>query len=166
MRQIFMLLCLIVGAVSAYYVQPFASSNPDLVLAVVTVFTVFAGFLIAIITIVGDPIMIPKGSWRVPEGGRARMEQRLYIYITLFVLYLITVGLLFVGIVLEKALPVGSLWTVWFQRGYLFFGTTSFLLTFGLPKELLDMQRARHDAEIDRRRRAVGLDGGELSQDD
>jgi hypothetical protein len=94
------------------------------------------------------------------------MEQRLYVYITLFVFYLITIGLLFVGIVLEKALPAASLWTIWFQRAYLFFGITSFLLTFGLPKELLDMQRARHDAETDRRRRAAGLDGGKSDQDD
>jgi hypothetical protein len=158
MRLVFMALCCIVGAASAYYVQPYVQNNSDLTLVIVTVITVFAGFLIAIITVVGDPIMIPEGSWRVAEGGRDRMEQRLYVYITLFVLYLITIGFLFVGLVLEKALPASSLWTLWIERGYLFFGTFSFLLTFGLPKALIDMQRARHDGETDRRRREVGLD--------
>jgi hypothetical protein len=158
MRLLFIAFCVVVGAVSAYYAQPYVHNNPDLILIVVTVFTVFAGFLIAIITIIGDPLMIPEGSWRVAEGGRARMEQRLNVYTTLFIFYLITVGLLFIGVILHKALPEHSAWTLWIDRGYLFFGVTSFLFTLALPKALLDLQRARFEAETQRRRRQTGLD--------
>jgi phosphatidylglycerophosphate synthase len=158
MRLFFLLGCAAIGAVAAYYGQPFVHRNGDIILIIVTVFSVFAGFLIAIIAIVGDPAMIPEGSWRVAEGGRDKMEQRLVSHIWLFVLYLITIALLFVGVILEKALTNHDVWKVWIERAYLFFGISSFLYTFALPKVLMDMQRARYDAEIERRRRLAGID--------
>lgn len=157
MKVIFILLCMVAGGVSAYYGQPYARENTDLVSIIVTVITVFAGFLIAIITIIGDPVMIPNGSWRLAEGGRDRMEQRLYQHVALFSFYLITIALLFVGVILDKALAKGSVWSIWIERGYIFFGVTSFLLTFALPITLLDLQRARYDSETERRRRAAGI---------
>jgi hypothetical protein len=157
-RALFILLCLALGAAGAFYAQPYMHGNADAVLIIVTVFTVFAGFLIAIITIVGDPIMIPEGSWRIAEGGRDRMERRLLWHIVLFVLYLVTIGILFVGAILDKAItghhePL----KIWVERAYLFVGISSFFFTFALPAALLEMQRARYDAETDRRRRAVGI---------
>ena len=62
MRATFIVLCVLGGALAAYFGQPSVHKNPDLILIVITVFTVFAGFLIAIITIIGDPIMIPHRS--------------------------------------------------------------------------------------------------------
>ena len=154
-RAFFILLCFALGAVGAFYAQPFMHGNADAVLIIVTVFTVFAGFLIAIITIIGDPIMIPEGSWRVAEGGRDRMERRLVWHIVLFVLYLITIGLLFVGAILDKAINEQEALKIWIERAYLFVGISSFFFTFALPAALLEMQRARYDAETDRRRRAA-----------
>jgi hypothetical protein len=152
---------MIAGAATAYYVQPYMHHNQDAVLIVITVFTVFAGFLIAIITIIGDPIMIPEGSWRIAEGGRERMELRLICHIVLFVLYLTTIALLFAGVILDKASAEHSDVKMWVERAYLFIGTTSFFLTFALPSALLEMQRARYDAETERRRRNVGIVDGQ-----
>jgi hypothetical protein len=157
MRILFFLFCIAAGAAGAYFTQPYASKNSDLILIIITVVTVFAGFLIAIITIIGDPILIPEGSWRTSESGRARMIQRLNLHVALFMLYLITVAFLFVGVVLDKALHDDSLWKIWIERSYLFFGITSFLLTFGLPSHLIELQTNRYDAETGRRRRRVGL---------
>jgi len=137
MRKIaFAIICMLVGAVGAYYAQPYTHKNADLILVFVTTFTVFAGFLIAIIALIGDPILIPKGSWRIAELRRDRMDNLLFWHTALFVLYLITVGLLFVGIVLERALDERNLWRIWIERAYLFVGITSFLLTFALPRAL------------------------------
>ena len=148
---------MIVGLVSAYYAQPYADKNQDLISILITVFTVFAGFLIAIIAIVGDPVMIPDGSWRIAEGGRDRMQYRLTLYTALFALYLVAIGLLFVGVILEKAFADDNVWKIWIERAYLFIGVTSFLFTFALPGALLEMQSARYDAEIERRRRKAGI---------
>jgi hypothetical protein len=80
------------------------------------------------------------------------MVQRLNLHIALFVLYLLTVALLFVGVVLDQALNDGSLWRLWIERAYLFFVITSFLLTFGLPVHLIELQTGRYDAETGRRK--------------
>lgn len=161
-RILFIICCIVLGAVGSYYSQPYMSKNADAVLIIITVFTVFAGFLIAIITIIGDPIMIPDGSWRLAEGGRERMERRLVWHILLFVLYLLTIGFLFAGAILEKAITGEhhEIWKVWVERTYLFMAITSFLLTFALPAALLEMQRARYDAEIERRRADAGISKG------
>jgi hypothetical protein len=164
MRIAFMLSCVVIGMVSAYFAQPYMHHNADAILIIVTVLTVFAGFLIAIITILGDPIMIPDGSWRVAEGGRDRMEQRLYTHITLFVLYLVTIGFLFAGVILDKAIAEESALKLWIERFYLFLAVTSFLFTFALPASLMDLQRLRYDAETERRRRRDGIKPSEGDQ--
>lgn len=157
MRVVFLLGCLCAGAISAYYAQPFVHKNQDLILIVITVFTVFAGFLIAIITIIGDPIMIPHGSWRIAELRRDSMIARLNWHVWLLVCYLLTIGFLFTGVILEKALDEHNLWRLWIERAYLFLGVTSFLLTFALPSALVQIQSARYDAEIERRRREARI---------
>lgn len=119
----------------------------------------FAGFLVAIITILGDPAMIPDGTWRTAEVRRENIEQKLTRHIWLFVFYLIAIGFLFVGALLNKAPDsVASVeWKIWIERLYLFFGIASFLFTFALPNALLKFQIGRIDAEIDRRRRDAGI---------
>src|SRR5579883_348104 len=157
MRALLISACFIIGALAAYYGQPFMAGNPDAILVIITVMTVFAGFLVAIIAIVGDPSLIPEGSWRTAENRRENIVSRLIAYLWLFVWYLITIGLLFVGVLLNKAESVPHQWREWIERAYLFFGVSSFLFTFGLPRALWKIQMARIEAEIQRRRKAVGI---------
>lgn len=157
MRAIFILGCMLAGAFAAYFGQPSVHKNSDLILIIITVFTVFAGFLIAIITIIGDPIMIPHGSWTKAELRRDAMISRLNWHVGLLICYLLTIGLLFAAVVLERALDEHNLWLVWVERLCLFVGVTSFLFTFALPAALVQMQSARYDAEIERRRRESGI---------
>jgi len=88
------------------------------------------------------------------------MRRSLVGHIGLFMLYLITIALLFVGVVLDKALCEQSGVRVWVERAYLFFSVTSFLFTFALPVALLKMQHARFDAETERRRLRDGIGNG------
>jgi hypothetical protein len=156
-RILGILICISIGGVFAYYVQPYIGNNTDVVLIVATVFSVFAGFLIATIAIIGDPIMIHEGSWRIAEAGRDDMRGRLLWHISLLFVYLVTLALLFVGVVLEKALDSHDRIKIFVEWGYLFFGITSFLFTFALPIALFRMQQARYDAEIERRRNEAGI---------
>ena len=151
------LACAIIGAVTAYYVQPFIRDDSDIVIIVVTVFSVFAGFLIAAIAIIGDPRMIHEGSWRIAEAGREKMQRRLSWHISLLFGYLITIALLFAGVVLEKVCAANNVVKVFVERGYLFFGVTAFLLAFALPLALRKMQQEMYDAEIERRRQQEGI---------
>ena len=158
-RPIFIVLCAVAGVIGARYCQPFVDPNSDAVLIVITVFTVFAGFLVAIIAILGDPAMLPEGSWRAAEIRRDTVERRLIWHSWLFTAYLITIALLFIGVVLAKAqLTEDHLWIKdWIERAYLFIGITSFLLSLALPWTLRTIQRGRVDAEISRRRQRVGM---------
>ncbi|MGB8900469.1 MAG: hypothetical protein WCC90_15085 [Methylocella sp.] len=161
MKVMFIIACAVIAAAAAYYAQPYVHDS-DVVLIIVTVFTVFAGFLIAIITILGDPSMIPEGSWRVVEIRRVNIEKRLHTHVMLFMLYLITIGLLFVGVVLHKTFSDEcKIKTI--EMLYLFFGVFSFLLSFGLPISLMKLQKARVDAETERRRRIAGIGRPEQS---
>ena len=83
MRAIFIFGCFVIGAVAAYYRQPYVRENSDAVLIVTTVFTVFAGFLVAIITILGDPSLVPEGSWRLVEQRRESIHNRIISHIYL-----------------------------------------------------------------------------------
>jgi hypothetical protein len=159
MRALFICICFIGGGLAARYGQPLAHENADSILIIITVMTVFAGFLVAIITILGDPAMIPSGSWRIAELRRTNIESRLLVHIWLFIFYLIAIGFLFAGALLNKAPEdsVSMLWKAWIERLYLFFGVSSFLLTFGLPFALLKFQLSRIDSEIERRRREAGI---------
>lgn len=157
MRLIGALFCLGIGAITAFKAQPYVGRNSDVILIVVTVFTVFAGFLVAIIALIGDPILIRNGTWRAAEIGRDQVQRRLIWHIGLFALYLLTIALLFTGVICERALDEHSIIRLWVERAYLFLGVTSFLFTFALPVMLLRMQQARYDAEIERRRREAGV---------
>jgi lysylphosphatidylglycerol synthetase-like protein (DUF2156 family) len=165
-RPIFIGVCAIIGAIGAYYWQPYIDPNSDAVLIVITVFTVFAGFLVAIIAILGDPALLPEGSWRAAEVRRDTVERRLIWHSWLFTAYLITIALLFIGVVLSKAqLYPNHLWIKdWVERGYLFVGITSFLFSFALPWTMMTIQRRRVDAEIERRRQQVGIGSGDPAE--
>lgn len=152
----------IIGALAAawivaYYSQQYVMGSSDAILILVTVITVFAGFLVAIITVLGDPSLIPAGSWRSVEHRRASVEADLLRHTYLFVFYLVAIGMLFAGAVAKGApnLPVFA--KIWLTRMYLFFGIASFLFTFGLAGSLLKYQMAQHDAEEERRRREAGI---------
>jgi hypothetical protein len=134
-------------------------------LILVTVFTVFAGFLVAIITILGDPSLIPSGSWRVAEVRRESFQARLFTHVVLFSLYLFAIALLFIGVVLRKVPDdvISCNVKTWITRGYLFFGVFSFLLTFALPRSLMIFQTARFDAELERRRLEANIQADEPS---
>jgi hypothetical protein len=147
----------LIATTGAYYGHPYVSNDSDVVISVVTIFSVFAGFLIATIAIIGDPRMIHEGSWRIAEASREKMQQRLSWHITLLFIYLLTLALLFAGVILEKALPEKSVIRDIVDGAYLFFGIEGFLLTFALPLALRKMQQEMYDAEIERRRRIEGI---------
>jgi MFS family permease len=165
MRLIFVIVSAALAAVAAWFGQPYVHHNADFVVIVVTVFAVFAGFLIAIITILGDPSMIPDGSWRIAESRRENIERRLITHVYFFILYLITIGFLFAGVIIQGAYAEHDAIRVWVERLYLFFGVFSFILSFALPVGLMRLQRARVDAEIERRRQQEGIGAGSMSAD-
>lgn len=158
-RAVFLLLGILMSSWTAYYAEQYVAGSPTVLSVLITVFTVFAGFLVATVAILGDPSLIPPGSWRVAEARRDGIETRLITHVWLLTFYLIAIALLFVGVVLRN-IPntiVPDILKTWIGRAYLFFGVFAFLLTFALPRSLFIFQINRVDAEIERRRRSDGI---------
>lgn len=150
----FALLSAVLSALVAYFGQPLIHGNDQAVNVIVTVFSVLAGFLVAIIAIVGDPVLLPPGTWRAAEMEREKLDDRLVRHKWLFVAYLITLGLIFCALLVSKSLPTG---TIWLERLFLFFGTFSFIVSLQLPSALMSVQRERIDAVIEHRRKLDGI---------
>lgn len=156
-KVLFITACAFGAAIAAYYGQPVVGGNVDIVLIIITVLTIFAGFLVAIMSVVGDPALLPSGSWRAAEIRRESVESELSRHAWLFFVYLIGIALLFVGALLHKAPDAPELAKLWIERLYLFFGVFGFLLSFGLPASILAVQMKRFDAEIEKRREEAGI---------
>ena len=137
--------------------QPLIHDNVQAVDVIVTVFSVLAGFLVAIIAIVGDPVLLPPGTWRAAELERKKLDSRLIRHRWLFTLYLITLGLIFFALLLKDK---HACVVLWLERGFLFFGVFAFVLSLTLPGSLMKVQRERIDAVIEHRRIQDNVKGG------
>jgi hypothetical protein len=159
MRILFFITCAVLSAVAAYFGYPLVRDNPDAVIVMATVLTVFAGFLVAIIAILGDPAMIPGDSWAAAQMQRPTLEAMVIKQVWLFYLYLMAIGFLFLGVLLHK--EPDTIMAPWIKPCvdivYLFFAVLSFLLTLALPPTLGKIQLARNLAEIEARRSAAGI---------
>lgn len=145
----FSVLAVIFSSLSSYFGQPLIHGNDQAINIIVTVFSVFAGFVVAIIAIVGDPVLLPPGTWRAAELERGKLNRRLVRHKWLFSLYLITLALIFFSLLVKDCNPQ---LTLWLERGFLFFGVFAFTLSMSLPGSLMRAQSERIDAVIEHRR--------------
>jgi len=58
-------IAVLLGVSGANYGQPLVHGNDQAAGIIVTVYSILAGFLVAIIAIVGYPLLVPPGSWRI-----------------------------------------------------------------------------------------------------
>ena len=138
-----------------YYLQPYIHGNQDAINVIVTVFSILAGFLVAVITLVGDPSALPQGSWRLARLGSDLTYNRLTRKKWLFVLYLLTLALIFVGVLIKGKHPDIE---IWLERVYLFLAISAFILSFMLPSALMRLQKERIEQEIAHRKKSEGIE--------
>ncbi len=144
----FMFLLVVLGGLTAYCGQPLIHDNEQAINIAATVFSILAGFLIAIIAIVGDPVLLPPGTWRAAEMERDKLNNRLIQYKWLFIIYLLTLILIFLAYLFKDKSPCLVLL---FEYSFLFFGVIGFVLSLLLPEALMIVQRERIDAVIEHR---------------
>lgn len=142
------------GAAASFLGQPLIHGNEQAINVIVTVFSILAGFLVAIIALVGDLALLPHGTWRLLELNRAQLARRLVRHKWLFFGYLLTLGSIFLSLLLGAEYPNLA---VWLERAYLFLATFTFVLSMGLPWALTKLQEERIDALIRSRRREEGI---------
>lgn len=158
------ILALTLACPASYLAQPLVHGNEQAINVIITVFSVLAGFLVAIIAIVGDPVLLPPGTWRAAEMERGKLNRRLIRHKWLFTLYLVTLGFVFFALLLKDENP---LIVLWIERAFLFFGVFAFILSLALPRSLINVQRERIDAVIEHRRsldKSKETDGKEIKK--
>ena len=118
------------GVLGAAYGQPLIHGNDLAINVIVTVFSILAGFLVAIMTIMGDPGIFGGRSWRANELNRGRVLSQLIRQKWMFTLYLFTLGMIFASSLIGKVLPKVVVWT---ERVYLGTAILAFILSLRLP---------------------------------
>lgn len=137
------------SGLGAYYGQPLIHGNDNAINIIVTFFSILAGFLVVIITIIGDPASLPSGGWQRARLGSEVLYNRLMRHRLLFLLYLTTLLLIFVATLVKGKFAAVD---VWIERTYLFFSIAAFSLSFQLPTSLMNLHKERIEHEIEARR--------------
>lgn len=134
--------------VAFLYGGPLIEHNHDAQGILVTVFSILAGFIIALLGIVGDPDALARRNWRAAWLSAEDARRRIDRYTLLFLLYLAVIALIFVSTILERSCPVLA---SWIDRSYLTLGTVAFLSSFMLPISLRRAQLKLLEEEVERR---------------
>lgn len=118
---------------------------------IATIFSILAASLFAVVSIVGDPGMLPSGSTSAAWTTARDLQRQLHRFNVLFFLYLITLGLLVASEVIESAEYESFYWVT---NIYAAFAIAGFLLSFALPFDFMALQKRRLEQEIKLRNRA------------
>src|SRR5574337_1653524 len=87
----------VVSALAAWFLQPSYHNNANAIMVAATVFSVLAGFLIAVIAITADERSLRGHNWRQDVVYLELIRTDVRRHRNLFVLYLLVLLLVFVG---------------------------------------------------------------------
>lgn len=135
-----------VSAAVAYFFHPMVANNPDAVNTVVTIFSILAGFLIAVITLIAEPTLKKAKNWTELQAMKKTVKRRLYRQKLLFFLYLLTLGIalcMFLVPATQPNIKTGL------EMAFLGLATFVFLASFDLPSALMKIQMDRYEAEME-----------------
>jgi len=153
-RTAFIGFALISGLFAGWFGQPYIHGNERAISVIVNVFSVLAGFLVAVMSIMGDPTGFVFRNWRFAEVARPSVYAKLLRQKYLFILYLLVLSLITIESLIEKQLP--AIATV-LEQIYFGAAVAAFILSLGLPSALMKIQMDRHDEMIEMRRKSAGI---------
>lgn len=132
-RVRFGVLAAILSVLVAYSGQPYLHEHPNALDTIVTVFSILAGFLVAIISIVGDSTTLGRASWRRDQHLLEGVRRRLMRHKLLFQLYLVILGFVF----FLQLVGINDELVIWYERAILFLASFAFLVSLALPEQLM-----------------------------
>ncbi|MFG9327317.1 hypothetical protein ACEP1W_15245 [Pseudomonas aeruginosa] len=145
----------ILSCEGAFLAKPLMLENSEALSVIVTAYSILAGFLVGIITMIGDPKSLPSGSWQVARLSSEIIYRRLKCHKFLFTAYLATIALIFLSILLKKN---NSDINDFVEYIYLFLAIFCFLYSLKLPSTLMQLQEERIEEEIRARRKLEGIE--------
>lgn len=121
----------------------------DVLSGIVDVFSILAGVLVAVVSIIGDPSMLLPGNWRVGYEHAKDVQDRLARFSHLFTIYILTIFLVLFARLADFSHMTGIDWIFQIVLGLVTFG---FLMSLPLPYSLMAIQKERMREEIRRRK--------------
>ncbi|TAW18447.1 hypothetical protein [Rhizobium ruizarguesonis] len=144
---------LIVALAASYFGGDLLKQSHDAQDALINLFAILAGVLVAVVSIVGDPSMLLPGNWRVGHEHAKDMQNRIANFSHLFFVYIVALLLLVVGMVVKDAnIPHAD----FIYPLMTFFVVLGVLLSIPLPYSLMSIQKERMREEIKSRRNRGG----------
>lgn len=141
---------LLLASAGAYYGQPLIHENSDAADVLINVFSILAGFLIAVMTIMGEPIFYRKKTWRYNKIARKNYVKSLMRHKDLFHAYLLTLALIFLSRLVDD--NVYTIFHLWLERSFVFFSVIAFIFSITLPDKLINKQLEKYDDLIDEKK--------------
>jgi hypothetical protein len=129
-----------------YVLQPMVAGNADAVNTVVTVFSILAGFLIAVITLIAEPTLRQAKNWEELQLMKGTIRRKLFRQKVLFFLYLATLGIALATFLVPDALTDVQRWL---EAMFLSLAIFVFLASFELPGSLMRIQMERYEAALE-----------------
>jgi hypothetical protein len=141
------------GGAAYYWGGALIKDNDDVLDVIVTLFSILAGFIIAIMTLLGDE-SLRAGGWRRARVDADKVRRRLDRQQQLFWLYLVTLSL-----IVASKLVAGPLVDVSHQleRAAFGFAVTALILSYALPIALRSAQLARIEDAVEEKRSKSGI---------
>lgn len=151
-RLLFILVGLMIAGSVVYWGGPLVvGENAVATRLIITVLATLNGFIIAIITIVGNPAVLYSRNWRIASAHRREIKRALVRYQFLFYVYLVTVILATASATFSS--PQGFETVAhWLERITLGVAACAFFWSFALPTALVRTHDERLRDEVERRR--------------
>lgn len=140
-----------VGVAAYLFGAPLILGNDKAMDVIVTLFSILAGFIIAIMTLLGDETLRP-GGWKRARVDADNVKRRLDRQQQLFWLYLTTLTLILGARLIQTAYPAVS---NELQRIAFGMAAAALLLSYALPVALRGAQVARLEAAVGKERKGA-----------
>ena len=150
-RLVLIAIGIVLGGSVSVWGHALTDGNTAALRILVIAFSILVGFLIAVITMAGDPKALYPGTWRVASAHRREIGRALSRYKLLFYAYL-SVILLTLLSELFRRLAAETPIVLWFDRASLGLGVAALVWSFGLPTQLIRVQMDRLQDGVDARR--------------
>lgn len=148
-KVIVALVSVLLAGVASWFLQPWYHSSKDAVTVLVTVFSILAGFLAAVMAIVANDRVLRGRNWRQDTYYLRLIRNELRLHQLTFYIYLAVLVLAFMS-------SLDSSWPCLAQRlvehGLLFFTTLGIIQSFQLPEVLKRKHISAMEHNIRRRR--------------
>lgn len=135
----------IVSAVASTVFGDRLTNGADVLSFIATIFSILAGVLIAVISILGDPSMLLDQSWRHSYLSATETQRKIHRQTDIFIVYVLLLISLFVFLLADP--KAASFWYI--QHATFFLTVLAFIASLTLPYSLKGIQKMRLDKAIE-----------------